>query len=116
MWQKLVPSSGQADTVQGELLRAIEKLRDEAHRNGNANFHKDCHGLLIKYLKKYLIDESIFGKEVALEIKKELKEISYKTMPYTDNDIYNNINKRIVDWYLQNPKQVKHLKNDKLYC
>jgi len=116
IWQKLVPKSGQADTVQGELLRAIEKLRDEAHRNGNGNFHKDCHGLLVKYLKKYLIDESIFGKEMALEIKKGLKEISYKTIPYTDDDIYDNINERIVDWYLQNPKQVKHIKNDTLYC
>jgi hypothetical protein len=28
---------GLADTVQGELLRAVEKLRDEAQRNGNVN-------------------------------------------------------------------------------
>jgi len=116
IWQKLVPSSGQASTVQGELLRAIEKLRDEAQRNGNGNFHKNCHGLLIKYLKKYLIDESIFGKEMALEIKKGLKEISYKTIPYTDDDIYDNINERIVDWYLKNPSQIPHIKNDTLYC
>jgi hypothetical protein len=27
IWHDLVPKSGQADTVQGELLRAIEKLR-----------------------------------------------------------------------------------------
>lgn len=116
MWQKLIPSSGQADTVQGELLRAIEKLRDEAHRNGNGNFHKDCHGLLVKYLKKYLIDKSIFGKEVVLKIKKDLRQISFKTIPYTDDDIYDFINNRIVDWYLANPKQIAHIKNDTLYC
>ena len=30
LWQTYVPKSGQADTVQGELIRAIEKLQDEA--------------------------------------------------------------------------------------
>ena len=34
IWQTYVPKSGQAETVQGELLRAVEKLRDEAIRNG----------------------------------------------------------------------------------
>ena len=30
LWQTSVPPRGQAATVQGELLRAVEKLRDEA--------------------------------------------------------------------------------------
>ncbi len=38
IWSNYVPKSGQSETVQGELLRAIEKLRDEAHRNGNINW------------------------------------------------------------------------------
>jgi hypothetical protein len=38
IWKNFVPPSGQAATVQGELLRAIEKLRDEAMRNGNGNW------------------------------------------------------------------------------
>ena len=116
IWQKLVPNSGQAETVQGELLRAIEKLRDEAQRNGNCNFNKNCHGLLVKYLKHYLMDESIFRKETILEIKKDLKQLSYKTIPYTEDAIYDRITKRIVDWYLANPKQIAHIKNEKLCC
>jgi hypothetical protein len=32
IWQSYVPKSGQSEFVQGELLRAIEKLRDEAHK------------------------------------------------------------------------------------
>ncbi len=32
IWQTFVAKSGQAETVQGELLRAVEKLRDEATR------------------------------------------------------------------------------------
>lgn len=38
LWQTSVPPRGQAATVQGELLRAVEKLRDEARRNGNLNW------------------------------------------------------------------------------
>ena len=116
IWQKLVPSRGQADTVQGELLRAIEKLRDEAQRNGNVNFNKNCHGLLVVFLQKYLLDETIFTKQEVSKIKKDLKKLSFKTIPYTEDDIYNNITKRIIDWYLENPKQLTNVKNDKLYC
>jgi hypothetical protein len=38
LWERLVPRSGQADTVQGELIRVTGRLTDEAHRNGNTNW------------------------------------------------------------------------------
>ena len=63
IWQNFVPKSGQAETVQGELLRAIEKLRDEAHRNGNANFNKNCHGILVEYLREKLTDKKILDRK-----------------------------------------------------
>ena len=37
-------------------------------------------------------------------------------MPYTEDDIYDDITNRIIDWYLENPKQLVHIKNNKLYC
>lgn len=116
IWQKLVPKSGQADTVQGELLRAIEKLRDEAQRNGNGNFNKDCHGILIDYLRQNLADENIFNKETTTEINDDLDRLVKKNSPYMDDDIYDRITNRIVDWYLNNPTLVAHKKNDILYC
>ena len=39
--------SGQADTVQGELIRAVERLRDEAYRNGNVDWG-DGHVILVE--------------------------------------------------------------------
>jgi hypothetical protein len=116
IWKKLVPKSGQANTVQGELLRAIEKLRDEAQRNGNGNFNKNCHGLLLNYLDKFLIDERIFETVVISKIKKNLANLSNRNSPYLKDDIYDYISNRIVDWYLENPDQLAHKKNDKLYC
>lgn len=53
LWQTSVPRSGLAATVQGELLRAVEKLRDEAQRNGNINWNQD-HQALIAYLRDTL--------------------------------------------------------------
>jgi hypothetical protein len=46
IWKRDVPSRGASSTVQGELLRATEKLRDEAHRNGNENWSEDFESLL----------------------------------------------------------------------
>ena len=38
LWDDLVPGRGQALTVQGELVRCIGRLTDEAYRNGNQNW------------------------------------------------------------------------------
>jgi hypothetical protein len=41
LWLRYVPPRGQAETVQGELIRAAEKLRNEAQRNANLNWRGD---------------------------------------------------------------------------
>ena len=38
IWQEMVPEQGQSEWLQGELLRQIEKLRNEALGNGNINW------------------------------------------------------------------------------
>lgn len=116
IWRKLVPRSGQADTVQGELLRAIEKLRDEAQRNGNGNFNKNCHGLLIDFLRKELTSKNHFDQATIDKINDDLDKLSFKNSPYLEDDIYDRITERIVDWYLKNPTQILHKQNEKLYC
>ena len=41
LYQRFVPTSGHADTLQGELVRLIGKLADEFYRNGNINWNDD---------------------------------------------------------------------------
>lgn len=48
IWRNYVPKSGQSKTVQGELLRGNEKLRDESQRNGNINWDEG-HEILARY-------------------------------------------------------------------
>jgi hypothetical protein len=116
IWQKLVPKSGQATTVQGELLRAIEKLRDEAQRNGNVNFNKNCHGILIQYLRTNLTANNCFSIEKLKEINDDLDRLLQENNPYTEDDIYDRITNSIVDWFLLYPKPILHHKNAQLYC
>jgi hypothetical protein len=116
IWESYVPKSGQAETVQGELLRSIEKLADEAQRNGNINFNPDCHGILISYLRNYLTDTTIFDKETTIQINKDLDTISNENEPYTDEDLYDRLRDRIIDWYLKNKTPIPNVKNPKLYC
>jgi hypothetical protein len=59
IWQTYVPPRGQAETVQGELLRAVEKLRDEARRNGNCNWDEG-HEILTRFVRETLNASGLF--------------------------------------------------------
>ncbi|MFD1314283.1 hypothetical protein [Namhaeicola litoreus] len=116
IWENFVPKSGQAEYVQGELLRALEKLRDEAQRNGNGNFYKKCHKAFLKYLKEKLSDEHIFDKEMIKQINRELDKLSHQRQPYIEDDVYDYLSDRIVDWYLYYGNELRHAFNTNLQC
>ncbi len=116
IWKTYDPASGQAETVQGELLRAIEKIADEAQRNGNINFNPDCHGILISYMRKYLTDTTLFDKEIILQINIDLDTISKEDEPHTKEDIYERLRNRIFDWYLKNKTPIPNVKNPTPHC
>ncbi len=116
IWQNYVPKSGQSEFVQGELLRAIEKLREEARRNGNINFDQKCHGILIGFLREKLSDQKVFDKKTIEQINDDLDRLSIEDQPYTWNDIFDRISDRIVDWNIFYGDEIKHEKNSDLYC
>jgi hypothetical protein len=116
IWQNYVPKSGPSNFVQGELLRAIEKLRDEAHRNGNINFNKKCHGIFIQFLREKLSDKKVFDKKKIAQINKDLDKLAIDAQPYTQNDIFDRICDRIVDWNLFYGDEVKNIKKTELNC
>ena len=116
IWQQYVPKTGQAKYVQGELLRAVEKLRDEAHRNGNGNFHAKCHGLLIDYLRQTLTTGNVFDKLTICQILADLDLLAKPEEPYLEDDVFDRLCERVVDWCIQNSNPILHQRNDELTC
>src|SRR6266542_1987495 len=74
LFDKLVPESGQADTVQGELLRAIVRLASECFRNGNMNWD-DGFDVFVDFLWNHLPDPAIFDSVTIEEINEDLGQL-----------------------------------------
>lgn len=116
IWRNFVPKSGQAEFEQGELLRAIEKLRDEAQRNGNANFNQKCHLILIEFIREKLTDKSIFDENTIFQINSDLDRLAIKDEPYLDDDIFDRLCEKIVDWCTVYEEPILHKHNPELKC
>jgi len=41
IWEKFIPKSGAADSLQGEMLRVLEKIQFELQDNGMINWNED---------------------------------------------------------------------------
>ena len=98
IWQSFVPKSGQADTVQGELLRAVEKFRDEATRNGNGNWDEGFE-MLLRYLQKHLLDPAVFEKVLIETTRTELGRLEDFDEPYLKDDLYDALTDRVVEYF-----------------
>jgi hypothetical protein len=105
LWQTYVPARGQAATVQGELIRAVEKLRDEAQRNGNGNWGSG-HEILAGYLKETLLDSSLFDAAQQLQISTDVERLLDSEHPETSDAPYDRLSDRIVDWARAHPDPV----------
>jgi hypothetical protein len=110
LWQASVPHSGQAATVQGELLRAVEKLRDEAQRNGNINWN-DGHQALIAYLQDTLLGSALLDQAEAQEIETDLDRLSRYEYPESSDAPYDRLADRVIEWCRAHPKPLPHMPN-----
>jgi hypothetical protein len=116
LWNELVPGSGQAETIQGEMVRAIGRLTDEAYRNGNGNWD-DGYCILVQYLRDHLVDSTVFNKFEIDEVKKCLERI----LDYERPDIsgsstcYYRLAEKVVRWCLSKKSPIPHKKNPALY-
>jgi len=105
VWQTYVPKSGQADTVQGELLRANEKLRDESHRNGNINWDED-HVILANYLLETLTASSVLSDAAKKQLRLDVDRILDFENPYTEDDLFDRVERALLDWCAAHPEPV----------
>lgn len=89
IWKNYVPKSGQAHSLQGELLREIEKIRCEAQDNGNINWDED-YLYFCDFIVKSLSEQSIFSEDEKNEIHMimtYIKECGLYAQKYNDGEI-----------------------------
>ena len=113
LWQTYVPASGQADTVQGELIRAIEKLQDEAQRNGNINWDEG-HEIFGDFILETLCASMVFDKTATNEIKADIARLRDFEHPCLEDDLYDRLTDRIVEWSRHNKDPIPHANNPRL--
>jgi hypothetical protein len=119
LWKALVPDSGQAETVQGELIRCIGCLGSERYRNGNANWDEGF-VLMAQYLAKHLGDGTFDVKttrlieqdvEAVIEAGKNPENGAYV---HESADAYDRLTDRVVEWCRVHHRPMEHTKDDRL--
>jgi hypothetical protein len=99
LWALLVPSSGAAVTVQGEVVRIAGRIADELARNGGGNWDKDYRAMANAYLK-YVAT----GKALSASDQAAVAEV-IRALPDLATD-YNQLARLGVKWVLANPEPV----------
>lgn len=98
LWNLLVPSSGHASTVQGEVIRIVGKISHEILDNGAINWSME-YKLLPKSLPKYFN----MGSNIDEEAVKLSKRISANS---GEKDL-DRLAELTVKWVLDNPNPIK---------
>jgi hypothetical protein len=114
LWRQFVPRTGQATTVQGELIRAVEKLRREAQRNGNVNW-SDGHETLARFVSSTLTGSDLFPPPVVGQINADVARILRFGVPATSDEPYDRLTDRVVQWARAHPEPIPHERNPDLH-
>jgi len=105
IWANYVPKSGQADTIQGELLRSVVKLRDEAERNGNINWD-DGHIIFAEFIRASLSKKGVLSENEILQLNEDIDLVLDYKNPQTSGAVFDRLERLIFDWYTQNQEPI----------
>ena len=107
LWSDLVPASGPAATLQGELLRSVERLREEAQQNGNANYRRG-HRRMAVFVRDTLVSSGIFDKGEVENIRSGAGLLMKASRPYTKNDVFDHLVDQVCVFYSRNPSPIPY--------
>ena len=100
LWELLVPSGGQAETVQGEVIRISGRISDEMERNGGANWDDDYAKMADTFLS--LMESGVGLSPVELnEIRLIIRDLK---KGYAET---NRMAELAVKWVIQNPDPIQ---------
>jgi hypothetical protein len=105
IWFNLVPSHGQSKTVQGELLRCVERLRWEAQNNGNMNWDFG-YADLIEYLERTLCSDAGLSEERQRAIREDLALLRDHGDAYMEDDLYERLTGHVAAYCRMHPQLI----------
>lgn len=103
LWELLIPSSGNAKTIQGEVVRIAGRIRDEIYRNGGTNWNSDYKKMLDAFYSHIYSGNSLSIEDLE-KVDPIIKEIR-KTGDAEDKEL-NYLCKKATQWVLLNPKPI----------
>lgn len=132
IWKQYVSEKGDCEYLQGELLRELEVIRNEAQKNGNTNWDNNlehyCHYIQdnlcsdihfsqkekneISTILNYFIECGNYAKSIK-EGKISKEDADMNKIAYTNNNLYDIIADAIGKFQKYNPKPI-YLKNLKI--
>jgi len=97
IWNEMVPASGPAATVQGELMRSVETMRDDAQHHAH-DFRKN-HRRMAAFVRDTLIKSGIYSEAENRSIRAATDKLRKVSRPYTNNDIYDQLVDQVCVFY-----------------
>ncbi|WP_247917187.1 ankyrin repeat domain-containing protein [Streptococcus oralis] len=101
LWSFLIPSSGAARTVQGEVIRIPGRVRDELDRNGGVNWDRDYRKML-QALPQYLSLGIPLSDQELEETKELIAQVHGKD--FDDESRLDRLCQLAIAWIKQNPE------------
>ncbi|MCU0352050.1 MAG: ankyrin repeat domain-containing protein [Flavobacterium sp.] len=103
LWELLIPSNGNAQTMQGEVVRIAGKVRDEIYRNGGANWNIDFKKMLDAFLVHLASNNALSNDELE-KLNSLVKDIAKNKDAETDE--LNYLCELATKWTLLNPTPI----------
>lgn len=107
LWESLVPAAGESATVQGEMVRAIGRLRHECVVNGNFNWDDSSYyRSLTDFLELHLC--SVLSSEDLADNVEDIREAIVAARNYThcDAESLDYLVSVVVDWCRAHPDPI----------
>ena len=108
IWDEYAAGVDPSTAVSGELLRAVETLREEAQRNRNANYRKNNYKRMAVFIRNTLVKSGIFHKTDIESIKSGTHRLMHASHPYMEDDVYDELVDKICIFYTRKQTPVAH--------
>jgi hypothetical protein len=105
IWTELVPKTGTANTVHGELLQAVERLREDAHRNAGSKDRRQ-QKRTARFIRDTLIGSKLFDAAGIERIRSGTGRLMKGSRPYTSEDIYDHLVDQVCIYYKEKPPRL----------